>query len=86
MILTTFESTVAGIPCQIEVDVFIHVPPHRGSPHSCDSDVDYYGYTEVGFSVMDRRGRYAAWLERKMTEDERERIERECVEQMRGEV
>ena len=30
------------------------------------SDVDYYGYSEIEFEVLDRRGRHAPWLERKL--------------------
>lgn len=82
MILATFESKVDGIPCKIEVTHFLSVPPHKGSPHSCDCPDDYYGYTEVEFRCLDRRGRRAAWLERKLTQAEIRRIETECAEHM----
>jgi len=70
------ETTIAGIPCLVEADVY-------GSSGTCSnaSDWDYYGYVEVGkLTVMDRRGRIAPWLERKMTNEEIYRIEGELIE------
>ena len=73
-------SKVAGIPCLINV-TYLHIQkPWRGSPHTCDSDLDFYGYEEVEFEVCDQRGRYAEWLEKKMTADDVERIKCQVVE------
>lgn len=72
-----FSSTVQGIPCLIEVLMCNVV---KGSSRADNPD-DYYGYTEVEFSVRDRQGYLAPWLERKMTEDDRHRIETEIVNQ-----
>lgn len=78
--LAEIESTVAGIPCLIGVTEFISV---RGSySYHADSDMDYYGYTESEWVVLDRRGRPAAWLERKLTDADRSRIEQEVAETM----
>jgi hypothetical protein len=78
--LAEIESTVAGIPCLIGVTEFSSV---RGSySYHADSDMDYYGYTESEWMVLDRRGRPAAWLERKLTDAERSRIEQEVAETM----
>jgi hypothetical protein len=44
--------------------------------------MDYYGYSESEWDVLDRRGRPAAWLERKLTDDDRQRIEQEIAEAM----
>ena len=78
--LAEIESTVAGIPCLIGVTEFNSV---RGSySYYADSDMDYYGYTESEWVVLDRRGRPAAWLERKLTYAERSRIEQEVAETM----
>ena len=46
----------------------------------CDSDQDCYGYAEIEFTVLDRRGREAPWLTRKLTPDDVERIETEILE------
>lgn len=78
--LAEIESTVAGIPCLIGVTEFSSV---SGSySYNAPSDMDYYGYTESDWEVLDRRGRPAAWLERKLTEADRSRIEREIEEAM----
>ena len=63
---------VSGIPCQIGIESY-----HRQNPDSgnWESDWDALGYTECCWSVLDRRGREAAWLERKITEKEKDRIE-----------
>jgi hypothetical protein len=78
--LAEIESAVAGIPCLIGVTEFSSV---RGSySYHADSDMDYYGYTESEWVVLDRRGRPAAWLERKLTDAERSRIEQVVAETM----
>jgi hypothetical protein len=75
--MKSFTSKVAGIPCVIEVDrLFVQEPL---GPR-CDSDWDCYGFTEIEFTVCDRNGRYAPWLEKKLTDRDRERIEEEALE------
>lgn len=37
----------------LNVTSFKQVPPWSGSIHSCPSDVDWYGYTEVEYELMD---------------------------------
>lgn len=77
-------SRVAGIPCLIGVSHFDCV---RGSySYNAASDWDYYGYSESEWDVLDRRGRPAAWLERKLTDDDRQRIEQEIAEAMTEEA
>jgi hypothetical protein len=78
MYTAEIETRVAGIPCIIGVTYFNSV---RGSySYHAASDLDYYGYTECDFDVLDRRGRPAAWLERKMDDNMRSRIEQEIAE------
>jgi hypothetical protein len=74
--IAKIETRVAGIPCLIGVITFDSVD---GS-YSADSDVDYYGYTESDWEVLDRRGRPAGWLSKKLTSKESDRIETEIVE------
>lgn len=70
------DSRIAGIPCQIDVlRVFVQKPNSRA-----DNPDDFYGYTEVEFDVCDRRGRPAPWVEAKMTDEDRSRIETEILE------
>jgi hypothetical protein len=55
----------------------------RGSySYNAPSDMDYYGYTESEWEVLDRNGRPAAWLERKLTDTDRSRIDQEIEEAM----
>jgi hypothetical protein len=44
--------------------------------------MDWYGYTECEFDILDRRGRPAPWLERKATDADRERITEEIENQL----
>lgn len=68
------ETRIAGIPCIVKLDsMFVQKPLGP----SCDSDMDCYGYAEIEFTVCDRRGRPAPWLERKMTDKDQSRIENE---------
>lgn len=41
----------------------------------CDSDWDYYGYTEIEYDILDRKGYYANWLIKKLTSNDEEAIE-----------
>ena len=76
--IAEIESRVAGIPCIIGVTHFESV---KGSfDYHADSDWDYHGYTECEFEVLDRRGRKAAWLERKLTDEMTQKIESEIAE------
>ena len=76
----TFSTTVCGIPCGVFVDDYVHVPPFRGSPQLCDSDMDYYGYTEIDWHLLDRKGYKADWLKRKMNKFDVEQLEIEIGE------
>ena len=73
-----FDTTISGIPCGVIVRDCIIV---KGSySYNAPSDLDYYGYTEIDFNLLDRKGYAAGWLERKMTEDERAKIEQEIID------
>ncbi len=63
---------ISGIPCLIEVT---HYFTQKPLGPSCDSDYDCYGYTEIEFDVLDRNGRPAPWLAKKMTADDKAEIE-----------
>ena len=71
------ETRICGIPCRVDARVLV-VPGSRS--WNAPSDLDYWGYTEVDFTVLDRRGRPASWLERKMTDYDRERLEEELLD------
>ena len=65
---------IQGIPCLVEVTTFVCVKPWNGSPYTCPSSDDYYGYTEIEYDVLDRKGYRANWLERKMADKDVERV------------
>lgn len=69
------DARISGIPCQVEVLSFHRQAPWRGSIMSCPSDVDWYGYTEMDYRILDRKGYKAPWLEKKMTDADVEKIE-----------
>ena len=71
--IAEIEHRVAGIPCIIGVTYFDSV---EGSyNYNADSDVDYYGYTESEWEILDRKGYRAKWLERKLDENENSEVE-----------
>jgi hypothetical protein len=71
---------IAGVPCLIGVTGYLYQPPCKGHPSTCASDWDYYGYEEIEWEILDRRGKPAPWLERKLTKTDREEITRELLE------
>lgn len=63
---------VQGIPCLIGVT---HYNAVRGSYSSnAPSDLDFYGYVECEWDVLDQRGRPAPWLAKKLTADDTDQI------------
>lgn len=68
---------ISGIPCLIDVH---HVSVVKGSySYNAPSDLDYHGYTELDYTICDRRGRPAPWLERKASKDDIANIEEEIL-------
>ena len=78
--IAEIEHRVAGIPCLIGVLSFDHQPGSYS--FWADSDYDYYGYCEIDWDVLDRRGRPAPWLVRKLTDKMRDDIEAAIREHM----
>jgi len=76
--IAEIETRVAGIPCIIGVTEYECV---KGSySYHAASDWDYHGYTDCSFDVLDRRGRPAPWLERKLNDKITREIEQEIAE------
>lgn len=71
--VSDFDTTVAGIPCGI---VITHCLVVDGDM-SADNRDEFYGWRELDFEFVDRRGYPAKWLERKATKADYERIEDE---------
>lgn len=70
--LFEFPTKVAGIPCLC--DVVYYAPSHEahiaGLPENCYPSEP----TEFEFRLLDRRGYKAPWLERKLTDEDEERL------------
>lgn len=67
---------VAGIPCQIEVTSF--------SPYRCNrrGHIDHWlpdELPEIEWRVLDRNGRPASWLERKLSPADKRLIEADLI-------
>jgi hypothetical protein len=77
--MNTMETKIAGIPCLIKVGYFNVV---KGNSRADNPD-DYYGYTDFEFTVCDRRGRPAPWLEKKMTKQDEADIQEQYENEMR---
>ena len=75
---TLIEARISGIPCLIQVNAF----QHYAGCHSGSSDWDYHGFCEMDWDVLDRRGRKADWLDRKMTSSDIEYIEELIIDYM----
>ena len=77
-----FESTVAGIPCRIEVTHYVGPTDWRqhtfagAGPGDCDPPQD----EEFEYQVLDRKGYPAPWLERKLTHEDAQRFLTEYIE------
>lgn len=78
--MTTVNTTVSGIPCQATLTEF--VPGQEailfGPIERCCPSAD----PEVYFQILDRNGRPAPWLERKLTAEDDARIAAEIMEAM----
>lgn len=70
--ISLIEHRIHGIPCLIGViDVDCKSPDYN----TWDSDIDYYGYFEASYEILDRKGYKAAWLERKVTANDESDID-----------
>ena len=81
--MTQLDIRVAGIPAVADITHFVHVPPFSGSSHICDSSDDYYGYTEIEWDLLDRKGYPAKWLKKKLTAKEKFQIESDLIETLK---
>jgi hypothetical protein len=55
---------------------YAYQAPFLGSPNRCASDWDYYGCEEIEWEILDRKGRRAPWLDRKLSPADRAAITR----------
>jgi len=72
-----FNYRLAGIPCIIDVTSLTVV---SGEGYGAPSEIDARGWVESEFEVLDRRGRPAPWLARKLTDRITSEIQNEIAE------
>jgi hypothetical protein len=72
---TIIDYRLNSIPCKIGVISHGGQKPYPGSPFGCDSDLDYYGFFESDWEILDIRERCAPWLSIKLTNKDKEEIE-----------
>lgn len=70
------DTHVSGIPCGIRVD---QLDGQTGDPGNDASDWDHDGWCDIEFTVLDRQGYPAPWLQAKMTAADLARIEGEIL-------
>lgn len=78
--MSEFQTRVCGIPCVVRVTTWERYVPEfiSGPPDKC-----YPAEGGCGeWMLLDTRGRPAPWLERKMTEDDREALEQKIFDFM----
>lgn len=75
-----FETKVCGIPCKVRVVSWERYAPANlsGPPERCYEAEGGYGEWEV----CDLNERPALWLERKMTQEDRDRLDEEIFDRM----
>jgi hypothetical protein len=61
--VAVIDARVCGIPCKLGIEHYNKV----NGRDTWDSDMDYYGYTEMEWELLDRNYRPANWLVNKMT-------------------
>ena len=82
----TVDLRISGIPCKALIFLCKRVPAWKGSAESCPSDLDWSGYTELEFAILDRRGYEAEWLEKKIPADSLEELVIEAYQSQYGEL
>jgi len=78
-----FDTHIVGIPASVEVTYYEEA--HNGRRGHIDNWEE--GTPEyLEFDVLDRRGRPAPWIERKMSADDYSKVHKEALDNMRVEV
>jgi hypothetical protein len=77
------DTRVCGIPCQARSGY----SSFKKGAYSLQAETpdEYYGHSEVEFEVLDRRGRPAPWLTRKLSVEDTDRIESELIDALKEE-
>jgi hypothetical protein len=77
-----FDTTIAGIPCKVDL---IDSHYNKPQPWNDASSDDFYGGWDLEWEVLDRKGYKADWLSKKMTAYDINHIESEIIERLKSE-
>lgn len=47
------DGVVQDVEIRVEVTHYLHVPAWQGNPYDCPSDLDFTGYTELEYNIID---------------------------------
>ena len=47
------DGTIEEIEIDVNITHYLHVPPWRGSKHTCPSDEDWSGYTNLDYEIVE---------------------------------
>lgn len=47
------DSVIQDVEIRVEVTHYMHVPAWEGNPYDCPSDLDFTGYTELTYNIVD---------------------------------
>ncbi len=61
--LAVFDHEIDGETRQIGVISYFREPAWRGDPRNCPSDLDFYGYVETDYHVLNENGEYKKELQ-----------------------
>lgn len=75
--MNEFPTSVAGIPCIARITSY---SPYRNNMRGHIDDWLPDDPEEIEFDILDQRGRPAPWLERKVTDQDRDRIASEFAQ------
>lgn len=72
--IAVIDTHIQGIPCKVGLTYFEEQKPYQGSLYSCPSDIDWYGYVDFDYDVLDQKGHKDDELYKKMTNEDCQRI------------
>ena len=72
------DGKIEDVEIDVNVTHYVHVPAWRGSKHTCPSDEDFYGFTELTYEIIETY---------KLTDlGEREKITLNITPEMEGSI
>lgn len=73
-------TNIGGIDCAIAIYEYEIIKPWAGSILDCPSDVDYYGYEDIEYGVIDEQGNELPEMEAQITDEIDKRIREQIKE------